>query len=111
MPDSRKRIADAAFLLALMIYILAGVSVVPAHGDEYMQTAMAADTFYLLHGEWNKLAYVPPVEPSSETNLRLINGSINKTLIGVIWMLSGRSRESLPGIYQWAMPVDWNKQQ
>jgi 4-amino-4-deoxy-L-arabinose transferase-like glycosyltransferase len=111
MSDSRKRIADAAFLLALMIYILAGVAVVPAHGDEYMQTAMAVDTFSLLRRDWNRLAYHPPVAPNSETNLRLINGSINKTLIGIVWMLSGRSVDSLPGIYNWEMPVDWNQRE
>src|SRR5437763_684333 len=99
MSDSRKRIADAAFLLALMIYILAGVAVVPAHGDEYMQTAMAVDTFSLLRGDWNRLAYHPPVAPNSETNLRLINGSINKMLIGIVWMLSGRSADTLPRNY------------
>jgi hypothetical protein len=45
MPDSRKRFADGAFLLALMVYILAGVATVPVHGDEFMQMSMARDVF------------------------------------------------------------------
>lgn len=42
MSDSRKRVADIAFLVALMLYILAGVNSTPPHGDEYMFTAMAS---------------------------------------------------------------------
>ncbi len=111
MPDSRKRIADGAFLLALMIYILAGVTFVPVHGDEFMQMSMARDVFYMARGQWDRIAYTPPVEPDTEQYLRLINGTINKTLIGITWLLSGRNASSLPGIYAWAMPLDWNRQQ
>ncbi|MEP7286986.1 MAG: hypothetical protein ABI947_14610 [Chloroflexota bacterium] len=111
MPDNRKRIADIAFLLALMVYILAGTSLTPIHGDEFMHMAMARDTFTLAQGEWSQLAYAPPVQPDSLQNLRLINGTINKTLIGVIWMITGRTADSLPGIYAWAMPMDWNQRQ
>jgi 4-amino-4-deoxy-L-arabinose transferase-like glycosyltransferase len=111
MSDNRKRIADAAFLIALMIYILAGISVVPAHGDEYMQITMGRDTYYLAQGDFSRLAYRPPVTLNGETNLRLINGTINKTLVGVVWLLSGRSIDSLPGTYDWEMPVDWNQRQ
>ena len=47
MSDSRKRIADGAFLLALMIYILVGARSVPVHGDEFMQMSMARDVVRL----------------------------------------------------------------
>ncbi len=111
MPDSRKRFADGAFLLALMVYILAGVGTVPVHGDEFMQMSMARDVFYMARGEWNRFAFKPPVETDTEPFLRLINGTINKTLIGVTWLLNGRDESSLPGIFAWAMPLDWNRQQ
>src|SRR5689334_13275162 len=111
MPDSRKRIADGAFLLALMVYILAGVTLVHVHGDDYMQMSMARDVFYLAHGQWDRIAFTPPVETDTEQFLRLINGTVNKTLIGLMWMLGGRDVSSLPGIYAWAMPIDWNRQQ
>lgn len=109
MSDSRKRLADGAFLLVLMIYILAGIQVVPVHGDEYMQMAMARDVFYMVRGEWDRLAFNPPVEPDTEQHLRLINGTLNKTLIGFTWIVSGR--EQLPGIFAWAMPLEWNQEQ
>src|SRR6266852_3126097 len=111
MPDSRKRIADIAFLLALMAYVLAGVTLTPMHADEFMQMAMARDTFYIAHGQWNQIAFTPPVQPDTEQYLRLINGTINKLLIGVAWRLSGRGADTLPGIYAWAMPFDWNQRQ
>ncbi|HLY26840.1 MAG TPA: phospholipid carrier-dependent glycosyltransferase [Aggregatilineales bacterium] len=111
MPDSRKRVADIAFLAALFIYVLAGTALTPPHGDEFMQMSMARDTFYVLGGQWNKLAYSPPLIPDTEEYQRLINGTINKSLIGLAWMLSGRGAESLPGIYAWGNPYDWNQQQ
>src|SRR5579859_6763960 len=110
MPDSRKRIADAAFLIALMVYVLAGVVATPAHGDEFMYMAMARDTFYVANGQWSKLSYTPPLIPDTEEYLRLLNGTINKTLIGIAWMFSGRGGDSLPGIYAWGNPYDWNVQ-
>ncbi len=111
MSDSRKRIADLAFLTALIFYILTGIALTPAHGDEYMFMAMARDTYYIAHGDWNKLLYSPPVEPDSEQFLRLINGTVNKTLIGLVWLLEGRSIDSLPGVYAWTMPFDWNQRE
>ncbi len=111
MPDSRKRIADATFLLALMIYVLAGTALTPAHGDEFMQMAMARDFFLLPSGDWRQLAVAPPVEPDTLPYLRLINGTINKNLIGVAWALDGRSASDLPGIFAWEKPLDWNRQQ
>jgi len=110
MPDSRKRIADATFLLALMIYVLAGTALVPVHGDEFMQMAMARDFFSLMRGDWQQLTVTLPVEPDTLPYLRLINGTINKNLIGVAWAIDGRGADSLPGIFAWAQPLDWNRQ-
>lgn len=111
MPNSRKRLADGAFLLALIFYVLAGVALVPLHGDELMHMAMARDTFYVIHGQWDRLAFRPPIEPDTEAYLRLINGTINKTLIGVAWIIDGRDVNTLPGIFAWAMPLEWNRAQ
>ncbi len=110
MSDSRKHIADAAFLLALMLYIVAGITLTPVHGDEFMQMSMARDVFYMAQGNWNRLAYTPPVPSDPEQYLRMINGTINKDLIGIVWLLNGRTVTSLPGIYAWEMPFDWNVQ-
>lgn len=109
MPDSRKRLADGAFLVALMLYILSGMALVPPHGDEFMQVSMARDFFHRLHGDWAALAFVPPAEPDTLPYLRLINGTLNANLIGLFWWVSGRSEADLPGIFAWEMPLDWNQ--
>jgi 4-amino-4-deoxy-L-arabinose transferase-like glycosyltransferase len=111
MPDSRKYFADSAFVLVLMIYVLVGVASVPFHADEFMQMSMGRDVFYLLHGDWNTLAYHPPLLMDTEPYLRLINGTLNKDMIGLTWVFTGRNAESLPKIYAWAMPLDWNQAQ
>ncbi|HVO44626.1 MAG TPA: hypothetical protein VMT34_18495 [Aggregatilineales bacterium] len=108
MPDSRKRFADAAFLVALMLYILVGTIQVPVHGDEFMQMSMARDVFSIVHGDWRQILYAPPVQPDTDAYLRLINGTLNTDMIGVTWLLAGRRVDSLPRIFVWDMPIDWN---
>jgi 4-amino-4-deoxy-L-arabinose transferase-like glycosyltransferase len=111
MSDGRKRFADAAFLAALFLYVLAGISLTPVHGDEYMHMSIARNTFYLVQGNLSQFTYNPPVIPDTPQYLRLLNGTINGSLIGVLWMLDGRSADSLPGIYVWTMPYDWNQRE
>lgn len=110
MTEPRKRIADFAFLLALMLYILWGVPLVPAHGDEFMQMSLARDYFSLSEGNFAALGYTPPIERDTQQYLRLLNGTINQATIGLVWRLSGRTADQLPEIYAWAMPYRWNEQ-
>jgi len=109
MSSSRKRVADAAFLLAVMFYMLVGTANVPQHGDEYMLIAMARDYFTLRQGQ--SLAVTPPVQPDTLPYLRIINGTLESQLTGVLMELTGRGVQQLPGIYAWVMPVDWNRAQ
>jgi 4-amino-4-deoxy-L-arabinose transferase-like glycosyltransferase len=108
VPDSRKRLADIAFVLALMLYVLYGTAQVPPHADEYMQIAMARDFFLLREQGAAALAFTPPVEVDTLQYLRLLNGTLHKNLIGVLWTISGRTPEQLPNIYAWEMPLSWN---
>ncbi|MBX3065626.1 MAG: hypothetical protein KF726_21800 [Anaerolineae bacterium] len=111
MSEQRKRFADLCFLAALMLYILVGVALVPPHGDEYMLMAMGRDAFYLSRGDWDRVLVTPPLQVDTEPYLRVINGTISKTLIGCSWLLSGRTEASLPGIYAWGMSQQWNIEQ
>jgi hypothetical protein len=112
MPDSRKRLADGAFLLALIVYMLIGTPQVPAHGDEYMQMAMARDWFALRRGDLDAITFREAPGLLAQTDpymhLRLINGVIDKYLIGLAWELDGRREADLPGIYVWEQPLAWN---
>ncbi len=94
-----------------MLYVLAGVAVTPIHADEFMQMAMARDVFYLARGQMDRVRFAPPIMPDTEQDLRLLNGPLNKNLIGVAWILAGRSDTALPGIFAWAMPLAWNASQ
>src|SRR5579864_3123864 len=109
LPQNRNQFADFLFVGALMIYVLAGIVPTPIHGDEFMQMAMARDVFYLARGQMDQLRFNPPVQPDTEQQLRLINGPLNKDLIGALWIASDRPDASLPGIFAWAMPLDWNQ--
>ena len=111
LPPGRARLADGLFVAALMIFVLAGVSVTPMHGDEFMQMAMSRDVFYLAHGQMGQIQFSPPVQPDSEQELRLVNGPLNKDLIGLTWLLSGRTIADLPGIFAWEMSLSWNQTQ
>jgi 4-amino-4-deoxy-L-arabinose transferase-like glycosyltransferase len=108
VPDSRKRLADVAFVLALMLYVLYGTSQVPPHADEYMHIATARDFFLLREQGAAALAFTPPVEVDTLQYLRLLNGTLHKNLVGMLWAASGRTQEQLPNIYAWAMPLSWN---
>jgi len=107
----RSRIADGLFVMALMLYVLAGITLTPEHGDEFMYMTMAHDVFYLRDGQLDHIRYAPPVLPDTEQHLRLLNGPLNKDLIGALWMATGRPASALPGIFAWAMPLEWNTAQ
>lgn len=108
MSDRRKIVADVAFLLALMAYLLAGVTLVPPHGDEYMQMSMARDAFYAANGQWDRLTTQLPLQADTEPYLRVINGTISKWMIGLVWLGSGHTEADLPEIYAWGMSHEWN---
>ena len=104
-----KRLFDALILLGAMLYILLGVSITPVHGDEYTQIFMAHDSYYMAQGNWDKLPYTALGPMNDLLYLRLINGTVNKTLIGFVWLLEGRPAYDLPGLYDWMKPVSINR--
>ena len=109
LPQKRVQFADILFVGALMLYVLAGIAPTPVHGDEFMQMAMARDVFYLARGQMDQIHFSPPVQPDTEQQLRLINGPLNKDMIGALWIASDHTDTTLPGIFAWAMPLDWNQ--
>lgn len=106
---TRARIADGLFVVALMVVIMTGLAAVPFHADEFMQMSLARDVGVGLRGDWEHFRYTPPLVIDSDAHLRLLNGPLNKTLIGLAWTLSGRSLDSLPGIYAWGLSLDDNR--
>ncbi len=93
-----------------MAYVLAGTVEVPFHGDESTQIYMSRDYAYqFIDRDYNKLAYDPnPVSPT-EQELRLLNGTVNKYLIGLAWHANSMSINDVNE--QWDWGADWNYNQ
>jgi hypothetical protein len=104
-----KRLLDAIVLSGAMLYILLGVSITPLHGDELTQIYMARDSFYIAQGDWGKLPYTVLGKMDQEVYLRLINGTVNKTLIGFAWIAQGHALRDLPGLYDWTLTLSLNR--
>ncbi len=111
VPSSKSRFSllDAFWLLALAVYILAGITTVPFHGDEAMQITMSRDYFTLfVDRQPQALLVMPPYIVDSPALLRLINGSINLYTVGFSLQAAGYSQQTLPPLWQWPLSYDDN---
>lgn len=103
---------DALWLLMLAGYIMAGVALVPFHGDEAMQITMSRDYFTaFVNGEAQTLPVSPPYTVDSPAWLRLINGSVNVYTIGFSLQRGGYGESDLPSLWQWPLSYDDNAAQ
>lgn len=105
------RVADAFFLIAVSIYILAGVPITPFHGDESTQIYMSRDYAYLFQqGDLGKVLYSDPPVSAAEQELRLLNGTIPKYLFGLAWDVSGFQVADVNEQWDWGASWDYNQQ-
>lgn len=105
-----KRIVDVLLLLLLSAYILAGVPGAPFHGDESTQIFMSRDFAYLfLTGEADRVRYSDPPISAQEQELRLLNGVISKTAIGLAWHLAGFTVDDLNEQWDWGAGWEYNQ--
>jgi 4-amino-4-deoxy-L-arabinose transferase-like glycosyltransferase len=102
---------DAAFLLVLAAYVLAGRNQVPFHGDESMLIAMSRDYYTLVqaHDLDAVLCCAPPGDAMAtvDEQLRLVNGTVSKMTIGLAWDLAGMTVHDLNGPWFWGVPDEW----
>lgn len=112
--DRRVRWAlDGLWLLALTLYIFAGMDAAPFHGDESMLLYMSHDYHYLVQQrDVERVLYRdPPIDPL-EQELRLINGTIPKMAMGLAWDLAGYTVEDLNQPWLWGFydpKGEWNE--
>ena len=79
------RLLDLLFLLALAAYVVAGMPLVPFHGDEPTLIYMSHDYDYqFIQRDLSLVEYSDPPISAQEQDLRLLNGTINKYLIGLV---------------------------
>src|SRR5690606_33674223 len=93
---TRQRLLDSVYLLILAVYIFAGAAFAPFHGDEATQIYMSRDYAYqFLQVDLDRVRYSDaPVSPQ-EQELRLLNGTANKYLIGFAWHIGGFTVDQL----------------
>lgn len=100
---------DGLWLLILAGYVMAGVALVPFHGDEAMQVTMSRDYFTaFVNGQAQTLPVSPPYTIDSPAWLRLINGSVNVYTVGLSLHLNGYGEHDLPTLWEWPLGYDEN---
>jgi len=105
----RRVLVPLLFLCGVSLYLLAGVTLVPFHADESTQIMMSRDYAYqFLQGDLARIYYDPTAPLTNETQLRLINGTINKYLIGLSWHVTGYTIDDLNTDWDWGGDWDYN---
>jgi hypothetical protein len=100
---------DLLLILALAAYVLLGTPLAPFHADEATQIAMSRDYFIqFVEGDIARLRYDPAQPLTAEMQLRMINGTIPKTLMGAAWALAGGTADTLSGDWDWGADWDYN---
>lgn len=109
----QSRWLDIFYCLVISLYILAGVPLVPLHGDESTQAYMGRDFYYqfvqgdmkqILFHDWNTLAG----SEATQQELRLLNGTIPKYLFGAVAFFSGYKIDELNEQWAWGSGWQWN---
>ncbi|MDZ4765264.1 MAG: phospholipid carrier-dependent glycosyltransferase [Chloroflexota bacterium] len=99
-----KRLVDVGFIIALMAFIIVGTPLATFHGDESMQIHMSRDYWTaLIFNLRDRLPVEPPYPIDSDAQLRILNGSVNRYLIGLAWHAAGYTEADLPPPPGW----DW----
>lgn len=101
---------DGIWLVLLALYIVAGTSSVPFHGDESTLIYMGRDYYYhFIEGDISKLIYDKAWSISpDEQYLRLLNGTIPKYSFGGVTAFSGNSIEDINEQWDWGADYNYN---
>lgn len=104
-PKQRSMGMDALWLGLLTLYVLAGAAIVPFHGDESTQIFMGRDYYHGLA----KIAHDDSsVISDTEKHLRLLNGTIAKTIYGWIAASSDMPLDELNNQWRWKQDYAYN---
>ncbi len=102
---------DALWIVVLAVYIIAGASLIPFHGDESTQIFMGRDYYYLfVEGDFAKVFYDRNLSTrQDEQELRIINGTISKTVHGWLAANMGLRPDQLNGHWDWSLDYATNR--
>lgn len=102
---------DALWILALALYVLAGMKLVPFHGDESTLVYMGHDYYHqFVDGDLSLVTYdeTGRINPALQY-LRLLNGTISKYLYGFMAYTGGFSVNDLNEQWDWGAGWDYNE--
>src|SRR6266436_5005696 len=102
---SQQHFIAAMFISLLILYLLAGILLVPFHGDESTIIHKSRDWYLLTQGNLSAILYSPTPADPAEQELRLVNGVVSEYSIGLLASLSGLGLHDLPE--QWLWGADW----
>jgi len=103
------RLISVMWLIALASMIFGGMAITPFHPDEATQIAMSRDYADLfLTGNLDAVRYQPTPVDAAAQELRLINGVVNKLLIGLAWHLGGFTVADLNAQWDWGASYEYN---
>lgn len=107
------RWVDGLWLSALLLYVLAGVALVPFHADEATQIFMGRDFYYqVVQGDVQQVRYraweTLSGDEATEQDLRLLNGTLPKYLFGAVAYGSGYGIDEINEQWVWGAGWEWN---
>ncbi len=110
-PEKIPRWADALWLALLAVYIVAGATIAPFHGDESTLLYMGRDYHYLfVDRDLSKALYDDTwTRRPDEQRLRLENGVISKTIYGWLAWHQGYGPDDLNGEWHWGRDYEFNR--
>ena len=102
---------DALWIVVLAVYIIAGAPLVPFHGDESTQIFMGRDYYYVfVEGDLTRVFYDRNLSTrQDEQELRIINGTISKTVHGWLAANMGLRPNQLNGHWDWSLDYAANR--
>ncbi|MCU0514196.1 MAG: glycosyltransferase family 39 protein [Anaerolineae bacterium] len=106
---------DGLFVLLLALYVLAGVALVPLHGDEATVIYTARDVYFITGGDLARVRYqaapasIAP-EAATEQELRLLNGTLTRYLFGLAALAAGFGRDDINDQWDWCCDLAYNTQ-
>jgi 4-amino-4-deoxy-L-arabinose transferase-like glycosyltransferase len=93
----------------LMLYVVAGAPITPFHGDEATQIYMSRDYAYqFIERKLDLVTFHEPPISAQEQHLRLLNGTINKYLIGLAWHAGGFALADINEQWDWGGSWEYN---
>ncbi|PJF32614.1 MAG: hypothetical protein CUN52_00775 [Phototrophicales bacterium] len=102
---------DVLWLVSLCAYIIIGTNITPFHGDESTLLFMNRDYDYqFAERDLSKMYYTQPPLNQTEQELRLLNGTVYKYVVGFFRSLRGIGITELNDFWDWTQDITYNRQ-